>query len=139
MQTEFEILNSKTNWNVSGKPAMIRISKHGVMRFTVEAVRLLKLKLDMRLTFLLHPNDNGIIYFHTHADGLPLKADAVSKNGVALYCCGRKHAARMLEFFKISTANKTFDITAEQSTVNGQQCWFILKDKIHKPIKWRKQ
>lgn len=139
MTPEFEILDTTTNWNLRGKPSMVRISRHGIIRFSVSAVKQMGLNAGMKLTFMLPKKDHEIIYIYQHPKGLELKEDTVkSKEGIALYCCGRKHSTRLLEHLKISKPNTTFDITKEKTIINDQECWFIQKEKIHKPIKWRK-
>ena len=141
MIAQFEILDSTNNWDDHTKPPVVRISRRGgTIRFSVQAVKQLGLKPGMRLSFMMHTTDNDLIYICKSPTGLELKMeDTKSRFGAALYCCARKHTPRLLNYFNMPDNSKTFDITNNQTEANGQQCWFISKSKIHKPIKWRKK
>lgn len=136
----YEVLNTKTRWNDKSKPATVHINISGVVSFSIAAVKLLKLKPGMRLTFLLPERDRGIIYFREDpADGLELREGNSTQQGKRLHCCGRKHAKRMMEHFCFTAKTKTFDLKADTDNVNGFRCWFILKSRAHQPVKWRKK
>ena len=132
---EYEILDTTANWDLRGKPSLIRISRNGTIRFSVLAVNKLGLKEGGRLAFMLPKDDNEILYIYESQNGIELKQGTKAKNGVSLYCCGRHHAAKILDHLKIRSGFKTFDITKETTEINGQKCWFVQRDKIHHPIK----
>ncbi len=123
-------------WGKRGKPALLNISKDGRIRFTVALVKLLGIKEGQKILFRTYNKDKGIIYFSIHKDGVPLrlsKADT-TKRVLEIYC--RPLAVKLLEFFSYST-NKSFDITKEQTNIDGINFYFILKENLHKPIKWK--
>lgn len=138
MQPTYEILDSSTAWNKRGKRPVMRFGKTGIISFSIEAVHLLSLKPGMRISFLLHKEDKGIIYFYQHKDGVPLLVGNATKSGTRLHVCGREIAKKCMTFFGF-TDNKTFDITEEKISINGVDAWFIQKKGLHKPIKWRKE
>jgi hypothetical protein len=132
--SKYEILDTTSNWNIIGKPSMVRVARNGIIRFSVLAVKNLGLRLGMKLSFMLPKDDNEIIYIYEDEKGLELNVGNVGKNGASLHCCGRHHAQRMLEHLKINDKYKTFDISKVTTEVNGKKCWFIQKHKIHRPI-----
>jgi hypothetical protein len=134
-----ETFNINTIWNRRGKPPVVQISKWGHIRFSVEAVKLLCLKEGMKLSFTIDHRDKGIIYFYQSTQGMPLHCGAKTKTGERLEIYCRPLSLKLLSFFCFSR-NKTFRTTNEKITVPGatEKAWFILKDNIHKPLKWKK-
>lgn len=134
-----EVLNIKTYWNRRGKPPVFRISKNGHIRFSVEAVKLIGIKEGDKLTFVIHKNDPGILYFHIdNINGFKLKIGGKYQSGYYLQILCRPLSLRLLSHFNI-TKNETFDITNDKTRVNDNEAWFVLKSNKHIPIKWRKQ
>lgn len=133
-----EVLDNTNVWNKRGKPAVVNIDADGRVSFSVEAVKQLKLKEGMRIAFRIDHRDKGIIYFYEQATGIPLKASAETKSGIRLSIYCRPLAQKLLSFFGFRE-NKSFDI--DSNTVKFHSCpmWFILKEKVHKPVQWRKQ
>ncbi len=136
MNPTISIYDSKTIWNRRGKPAVVQISRYGHIRFSVEAVKLLGLVQGERITFRTHSNDIGILYFYRQATGLPLRDGLKCKTGVRLEVYCRPLALKLLAFFDFKTS-KTFRISSEQLQYGNTKFWFILKENIHKPIKWK--
>ncbi len=134
-----EIFNKETIWDKRAKPPVVRISKHGHVRFSVEAVKLLGITKDTPITFMIDPRDHDIVYFYIDKEkGLPLVNNNKSLSGVGLQICCRPMAIRILRYFSMKNGG-SFDITNDKcSTVHGEM-WFIRKDKTHIPVKWRKK
>lgn len=132
-----EILNTETLTRTSRKPPVIRIS-YGRIIFSVEAVKDLRLKQGDRISFITNEKDKNIVYFKKDVKGFPLMLDFKGITGIRLRICSRPLAQKILSFFTYNTS-KTFSITNDLADVYGHKMWFILKDKIHKPIKWRKK
>lgn len=130
--------NQETIFNRTGKPPMVNFS-HFRIEFSVAAVKLLGLKPGDRISFFTDAKDNGIIFFGKTKNGLSLRSTSEQlKTGVRLQICCRPLIVKLLSHFGVSK-NKTFRISNETTDLYGQQMWFILKDKIHKPIQWRKK
>lgn len=131
-----------TIWNKRGKPPVVRIEagKNARINFSVEAVKLLGLHEGMRLAFRTYKNDPGIVYFYEQATGLLLKKQMEGKSGIrlAIYC--RPLAAQLIQHFGYKEDNnKTILLKADQVPMPGTKtkAWFINKDNLHKPIKWK--
>jgi hypothetical protein len=138
MENNFTVYNKETSWNKRGKPPVVRFSKYGHIRFSVEAIRLLGLDRDTPISFMTDARDIGVIYFFVDKKGLPLKRGTVGKTGEGLQICCRPLAQRVMDFFGFNGINKTFDVTNETVKTEKGNMWIILKDKIHKPIKWKR-
>lgn len=130
--------NSETVWDRRGKPSTIRITKHGHIRFSVNAVKKLGIKEGGRLSFFVDPRDVGIIYFRNDKKGIPLIKCTNGKNGIdGLQLCCRPLSLTLLKSFGLKDS-KTFDLTEETTDHEKYgKLWIILKEKIHKPVKWR--
>lgn len=130
--------NSETVWDKRGKPSTIRITKHGHIRFSVNAVKKLGIKEGDRLSFFVDPRDVGIIYFKLDPRGIPIIKCTTGKNGInGLQVCCRPLALTLLKTFNLKES-KTFDITADITEHEKYgKLWIIVKEKIHTPIKWR--
>jgi hypothetical protein len=136
----FTEYTAKTIFNKRGKPSLLRIDagSQGRIVFSVAAVSLLGLKEGCRLAFRTYQGDKGIIYFYEQATGIPLKKAAIKSNGISLAIYCRPLAEKILQHFEFTISKqKSFDITADQELLPGTKCkaWFILKSKIHIPIK----
>lgn len=133
-----EIFNKETSWNRRGKPPVLRISYNGHIRFSVEAIKMLGFKLGDTISFMIDPRDNNVFYFFKDEKGMPLKHCTRGKDGVCgLQVCCRPLGQKLLNYFGFKE-NKTFDITNEVcDTIKGKM-FFVLKEKVHRPIKWRK-
>lgn len=134
------IFTRNTHWNRRGKPPVLRLSPNGHIRFSVEAVKKLGFKLGDRLSFMIDNRDNGIFYFYLDEEnGMPLKFNTRGGGGVdGLQICCRPLAQKLLDYFGFKEP-KTFDVTDERIKTKIGELWFVLKEKIHKPIKWRKK
>lgn len=135
--TKYEVYNKETVWNKRGKRPVIQFNKYGHIRFSVEAVKLLGLKEKMTISFMTSPADVGVIYFFSDKKGMALRRGNGTKSGIRLEIICRPLVLKLLNFFSYET-NKTFDITSETIKINDRLSWFILKEKLHRPIKWRK-
>lgn len=133
------VFNKETSWNRRGKPPVLRISRNGHIRFSVEAIRILGLKLGDTISFMIDERDCKIFYFFRDVKGMPLKHCTKGKDGVCgLQVCCRPLGQKLLDYFGFK-GNKTFDITKEQCITERGKMWFVLKEKIHVPIKWRRE
>lgn len=137
-----ETFDATTIWNRRGKPPVVRIEsgKNARINFSVEAVKLLDLKMTENLVFTIDSRDTGIIYFRKDAKkGLPLRLQMVGKSGcrLAVYC--RPLAKRLLNHFGFTVdKEKTYVLTTDTSVIDGHEYFFILKSNEHKPLQWRK-
>ena len=136
MENEITTFDASTTWNRRGKPPVVNLSTYGHIRFSVEAVKLLNLKEGMKIAFRIDTRDAGIIYFYEQATGIPLRKGMNCKTGKRLEVYCRPLSLKLLNFFGFNT-RKTFKLTKEQSKIGNCNMWFILKDNIHKPIKWK--
>lgn len=133
-----EFFTKETVWNRRGKPPVVRISKYGHIRFSVEAARLLGLKIDDKISFMIDNRDIGVFYFFRDEKGMPLKFCTRGNDGVCgLQICCRPLGQRLLNYFGFKD-NKTFGVSCETVNRKDVVMWFVLKDKIHRPIKWKK-
>lgn len=132
-----EIFNANTIWNKTGKPPLVQVDKLGRIGFSVEAVKLLGLNPADKLSFKIDYCDSNIIYFFVdNKNGIKLNAITFNRNtGVRLELYCRPLTKKLLDFFGFKD-NKTFDVSSDK--VDGKY-WFILKDRVHRPIKWRKK
>lgn len=119
------------------KPPVVRVS-YGRVIFSVEAVKLLGLKVGDKISFVMNEKDKDIIYFKKDTNGLPLMTDFIGLTGERLRICCRPLAQTILSFFSYQQS-KTFSVSAELADVYGEKMWFILKSGLHKPIKWRRK
>lgn len=131
-----QVYNEQTVFNKRGKPPCIRFSNFRI-EFSCELVKLLGLKEGDKISFYTDPKDKDIIFFGKSKNGLSLKQAVMLKNGVRLHICCRPLIVKLLSHFGLSN-NKTFRISNETTDFYGEKLWFILKDKVHKPIQWRK-
>lgn len=135
----YEIFNKETIWNKRGKPPVLRISKNGHIRFSGVAVDILGLTLETKISFMVDARDKDLIYFYVDAEkGMPLGMVNKTIKGNGYQICCRGLAIKLLKFIG-SSGNVTFDITTDKCETPHGSMWFVRKDKIHKPIKWRKQ
>jgi len=132
-----EIFNKETSWNRRGKPPVLRLSHLGHIRFSVEAIRILGLKIGDSISFMIDSRDTGVFYFFKDDKGMPLKHCTRGKDGsCGLQVCCRPLCQKLLNFFGLKN-NKTFDITNETCKTENGEMWFVLKENVHQPIKWR--
>lgn len=135
----FEILNKETVWNKRGKPPVLRISKNGHIRLSSKAVEILGIEIGSKLSFMIDSRDKGVIYFYCDEEkGIPLVEINKHLSGNGYQVCCRQLALKLLSFIGIKN-NVTFDVTAEKCETPHGSMWFVQKDKIHTPIKWRKK
>ena len=132
------IYNRQTTWDDRRKPAIVRISGRGFIHFSVEAVKLLNLKEGMKLVFLTDDKDRDIILFYQHESGIPLRITAKMKknNAVRLSILCRPLSLKLLTFLKLKQST-SIRITTDIIKTNGKKCWFINKNFIHIPTKWK--
>lgn len=135
-----EIFTAKTTWKKRGKPAVIRVSTCGHIRFSVSTIRNLGLGVGDKISFMIDYRDKGVVYFFKdNKAGMPLRFCTKGNNGVnGLQVCCRPMAFKIFDHMGLSK-NTTFDITAETARTDSGEMWMILKDKIHKPIKWKRK
>jgi len=134
-----EVFTRNTIWNRRGKPPVIRLSNNGHIRLSVEAVKILGVKEGDTVSFMVDNRDNGIFYFYKDEDGMPLIYCTRGKDGInGLQLCCRPLAQRLLKYFGFN-GNKTFDVSGETIKASDKEMWFVLKEKIHKPINWKKK
>ncbi len=132
------IYNRQNTWDDRSKPAIVRLSGRGFIHFSVEAVKLLKLKEGMTLIFRVDDQDPNIILFHEHKSGIPLRVTAkLKKTGhVRLSILCRPLSLKLLAFLKLRQST-SIRLTAETVKAGDKQYWFISKDFIHIPTKWK--
>lgn len=133
-----EVFTRHTHWNRRGKPPVMRLSRTGHIRLSVEAVKILGLQKGDRISFIIDKRDNGIFYFYVDKEnGMPLKFCTRGKGQVdGLQICCRPLSQKLLDHFGYKDP-KTFDISSEKSESGRGLMWFVLKEKVHKPIKWK--
>lgn len=135
----YEIFNKETSWNKRGKPPVVRISQSGHIRFSVEAVKVLGIAKDTPISFLIDKRDDDVIYFFIDKDkGMPLVDCTFAQSGTGLQICCRPLSFRLLDFLG-QKKNVTFGVTKDTCDVFEKKMWFLRKDRIHKPIKWKRQ
>ena len=132
-----QVYNEETVYNKRGKPPCIRIAKSRI-EFSCEAVKLLGLKKEDKISFYTDLKDKEIIFFGKSKNGLSLRQAAELKSGVRLQVCCRPLVIKLLSHLGLNN-NKTFRISNETTDFYGEKLWFILKDKVHRPIQWRKK
>jgi len=132
--------NAETVWDKKGKPSTVRITKHGHIRFSVSAVKNLQIKEGDKLSFYIDPRDVGVIYFKQDPKGIPLIKNTTGVDGTnGLQLCCRPLALTLLKSFNLKES-KTFDLTGEKTNHEKYgDLWVIVKEKMHVPMKWRKQ
>lgn len=135
-----EVFTAETTWKKRGKPAVLRISTCGHIRFSVSTVRNLGLEIGDKISFMIDYRDKGVVYFFKDNDkGMPLGFCTRGTAGVnGLQVCCRPMAFKIFDHMGLSK-NTTFDITTEVTKTDNGAMWMILKDKIHRPIKWKKK
>lgn len=133
---EIEVLNRETVRSIRRKPPTVQINKKGQVRFSCEAVCLLQLDEGDKVEFLIHRADPGIIYFTKSDTGFELKKEVTRGGQTRLLVLCRPLLIKLCNHFSLQS-NTTFDITNETSKFYDRDCWFILKEKKHIPIKWR--
>lgn len=139
MEPKVEIYDATTVWNKKGKPPLVNIDVKGRISFSVEAVKLLGLKEGMKLAFRIHSNDRGCIYFYQQATGIPLRLQMTARSGVRLQVLCRGLPVKLLKSFDYKAdTNKSFRVTNDKVKILNCEMWVILKENIHKPVKWRK-
>ena len=134
-----QIFTKHTVFNRRGKPPVVRLSKSGHIRFSVTACKNLDIKEGDCICFMIDARDVGIVYFYKdNKNGMPLKYCTKGKDGInGLQICCRPMAMKILAFFNMN-GNRTFDVSSETTKTCDKEMWFIIKENIHKPIKWKK-
>lgn len=132
------IYNRENTWDKDSKPAIVRISGRGFIHFSVEAVKLLNLKEGMTLIFRVDDADPSIILFHEHKSGIPLRVTArLKKTGnIRLSILCRPLSLKLLTFLKLRQST-SIRLTKDTVKADGREFWFISKDFIHVPTKWK--
>lgn len=132
--------NAETIWEKRGKPSTVRITKHGHIRFSVSAVKNLNVAEGDRITFFVDPRDVGVIYFKKDPKGIPLIKNTTGISGVnGLQICCRPLALTLLKSFNFKES-KTFDLTGEiTNNEKYGKLWVIVKDKVHVPLKYKRE
>lgn len=134
-----QIFDSKTIWKKHVKPPLVNLGSSGRIRFSTEAVELLKLNSSMKLTFYVDDKDKEIIYFYEDENGIPVRSyKLASGKKIECFILCRPLSLKLLTFFKC-TDYSTYRITQETSKLNGKKSWFILKSNKHIPHEWRKK
>lgn len=135
----YEIFNKETSWNRRGKPPVLRFSKNGHIRFSVEAINVLGLSKGVPISFMIDWRDSDIVYFFVDdKKGMPLWDCTKGKNGVGLQICCRPLALKIINFMGLK-GNVTFDVTNDKCKTEKGEMWFVKKSSIHQPIIWRKE
>ncbi len=128
----------QTTFNKRGKPATVRIDgkAQGRIYFSNQAVAILGLRAGDRIAFRTYDHDKGVIYFYPQATGFTLSAGS---SGLSIY--SRPLANKLLEALGfVKDQHKTIGVKNECVLMPGTKCqaWMLVKEDIHKPIKWRK-
>ena len=133
---DFEILNRETVKSTRYKPPTIQIFKMEQIRFSIEAAKILSLSKGDKIELAITEKDRGIIYFRKGDKGFELKEEKTRCGGVRLLLCCRPLMRKIVNHFGLKQS-MTYDVSNDISDFYGEKYWFILKEKIHIPIKWR--
>jgi len=131
-----EILNRETVKSIRTKPPTIQIFERGQIRFSIEAAKILNIVKGDKIELAISAMDKGIIYFGKDCKGFELKEEKTKSGASRLLLCCRPLAKKIMNHFGL-TGSKTYDITGEVADFYGKKYWFILKNKVHVPLKWK--
>jgi len=130
------IINSETVLTPYLKPATVQIFNRGQIRFSVGAIQELGLEVGDKIEFILPTMGSKTIYFRKSEKGFTLHTELTKGGLTRLRVHSRPLVRKLLMFFE-TEKSKTYDITNEKLEFNGTKCWYIGKENIHKPVKWR--
>jgi hypothetical protein len=125
-----EILNAATIWNERRKPSVVQFNKCGHVRFSVEAVKILKLKKTDRISFMIEEDDDLVYFWLDNEQGFPLTESTELKTGVRFSVCCRPLVNRILQHW-----GKEGNVSVLLSGDKVMDKWFLNKIKIKKQCK----
>lgn len=133
-----QVLNRETISSKKIKPPTIQIFKDGQIRFNCQTVKMLNFTETDKIEFCINSLDPNIIFFRKSEKGIGLSKEITIGGQMRLLLCSRPLVRRLMTFFSLAKS-ETFSVTNETTKINGDNHWFIMKDKMHKPIEWKKK
>jgi hypothetical protein len=127
---EVLIFDANTAWNKRGKPAIVNLDMQGRITFSVEAIKLLGLKVNEKLVFALQQDDNEMIYYYRGDTGIPLRVSKQNINiqRLGIYC--RPMVEKLLGHLGLKK-NRSFPVRKETTIFQGKEVWFLQKDDLY--------
>jgi hypothetical protein len=129
-------LNAETIYSKLKKPATVRLTPNGFIRFSSDAVKQLNLKEFDTIEFFLDSEKRDVVFFCISPKGIPLRQCNRNKVSPSMQICCRPLPLKLLTHLNLKEAI-TIRLYAETVLHNGHKCWVIDKFNKHIPTKWK--